>query len=186
MVFNTDEIVKRALDSDTNVPGTCQLWTRTIIGVDSAGDQDGDGDADAVDGWKSEPVRFRHRGDRKVPAGMPAFFEGGSNGFGHRCIGLGKKHGWKLRSTDMSGSSYSPGHVGTCTIEDIERSMGLTYVGWSETMSGVVIPKAPPPTIGEKLEHALDDVQAAKSRKGTRRRAVIDRVKKLLRSLRKR
>lgn len=184
MVYDRDEIVKRALASKTNVVGTCQLWTRTVIGVDSAGDQDGDGDADAVDGWKSEPRRARHVGDRTVPKGYPVAFGGGSNGFGHRAISLG---GGKIRSTDMSddGSTWHAGNVGTTTIAQIEQSMGVSYLGWSETMSGVKIPNPPPPTRGEKVDHALDDLDDAKAKKNTVRRRLIDRARALLRKIKK-
>lgn len=186
MVYDSDEIVKRALDSKTNVPGTCQYWTRTIIGVDSAGDQDGDGDADAVDGWKSEPLKHRHSvnaQDYSPPKkGRPVAFSGGSSGYGHRAIAIG--HGL-IRSTDMSddGKSWQPGNVGTTTIEDIERCMGVNYLGWSDTMSGVLIPDPPPPTRGEKVDHALKDLNNAKSKKGSRRRELIERAKRILRKI---
>jgi hypothetical protein len=184
MVYDRDEIVKRALESKTNVPGTCQLWTRTIIGVDSAGDQDGDGDADAVDGWKSEPYSAKHADDRSVPKGYPVAFRGGSNGYGHRAISLG--HGL-IRSTDMSddGSSYQAGNVGTSTIAKIEAAMGIQYLGWSETMSGVKIPDPPPPTRGENVDHAIEDLKDAKSKKDTPRRRLIDRALELLRRIKK-
>lgn len=137
MIFDREEAARRAEAATTNTPGTCQLWTRTIFGADSAGDRDGDGDADAVDGWKSEPLPARHA-DRNPPRGVAGAFSGGSKGFGHRVVTLG---GGKLRSTDMGDDGrYRPGHVGTVTIEQVERAMGVKWLGWSETITGQPIP----------------------------------------------
>lgn len=143
MVYNRTTAAARAMKSTTNEPGMCQKWTRQIFGAPSVGDVDRDGDADAVDGWKSETQV--HPGDRNPPIGVPVAFSGGRHGNGHRAISLG---GGRLRSTDMDGSRFSKGHVGTTTIADCERVMGVKYLGWSPTISGILIPKAastPPP-----------------------------------------
>jgi hypothetical protein len=143
MVRSAEEAAKLAENTFNNKPGTCQLWTRTMLDAPSAGDRDGDGDADAVDGWKSEPTSAKHK-DRNPPRGMPVAFSGGSRGFGHRAISLGDG---KIRSTDMVGDRYVPGKVGTTTIAALERAMGITYLGWSETITGLTIPvdKPKPP-----------------------------------------
>jgi hypothetical protein len=140
MVNTREQAARNAEAARTNVPGTCQLWTRTQFGAPSAGDQDRDGDADAVDGWKSEPISARHT-DRNPPRGVPVAFSGGSRGFGHRAVSLG---GGKIRSTDMTASGYKAGVVGTTSIAQIERSMGVKYTGWSETITGLTIPNPPP------------------------------------------
>lgn len=134
MVFSRETAAKNAEKKTTNVPGTCQLVTRNYYGAPSAGDRDHDGDADAVDGWKSETKQ--HPGDRKPPRGTPVAFGGGSKGFGHRAISLGGI----IRSTDMFDGHYAAGRVGNATIEQIERSMGVRYLGWSETITGIKIP----------------------------------------------
>ena len=136
MVATRSEAAKRAEAATHNVPGTCQLWTRTQYLAPSAGDQDRDGDADAVDGWQSEPASARHPGDRNPPRGVPVAFSGGSRGYGHRAISLGEG---KIRSTDMTATGYKAGTVGTTTIAQIERSMGVSYLGWSETITGLAI-----------------------------------------------
>lgn len=139
--MNTREQAALNAEASTfNTPGTCQLWTRTQFGAPSAGDQDRDGDADAVDGWRSEPVTARHS-DRNPPRGVPVAFSGGSRGYGHRAISLG---GGKIRSTDMTATGYRAGVVGTTTIAQIERSMGVKYLGWSETITGTPIPNPQP------------------------------------------
>lgn len=142
MVRNREEAALAAERSQTNVVGTCQLWTRTQFNAPSAGDRDRDGDADAVDGWLSEPAEAKHYGDRNGPRGTPVAFKGGSRGFGHRAVNLGNG---KVRSTDMSddGLRYQPGNVGTTTAANIERAMGVKLLGWSSTITGIPIPLPP-------------------------------------------
>lgn len=141
-----------------NEPGTCQYNVRTWFLAPSAGDRDKDGDADAVDGWLSEPKSARHFGDRNPPPGKPLAFKGGRNGFGHRALSDVNS----VISTDMLDNRYSAGHTSKVTgisvsdaIAKIERSMGVTYVGWSDTIDGYPIPKeaeVPSPT-GPTIDH---------------------------------
>lgn len=184
MVNTREQAARNAEASKTNTPGTCQLWTRTQFGANSAGDVDRDGDNDAVDGWKSEPAWERHPGDRNPPLGVPVAFSGGSSGFGHRAISLGGI----IRSTDMSNGHYTKGVVGNATIAEIERSMGVTYLGWSETISGVKIPSEPPPapkpkprTRGLRVKAALTRLRAArKTAKGARLAKINAAIKALM------
>jgi len=194
MVQNREQAAQSAEKSSTNVPGTCQLWTRNRYLAPSAGDRDGDGDADAVDGWKSEPVSARHT-DRNPPRGVPVAFSGGSHGFGHRAISLG---GGKIRSTDMSddGLRYQPGNVGTTTIANIERQMNQKYTGWSETITGLRIPLAPTkkpdakpapapkpkvPTRVSKARDLLEKAMINANRKGRKKRVAA--IKAALKAL---
>lgn len=147
MVRSSKEAMAAALKQTSNEPGTCQLTVRNWFGAPSAGDRDRDGDADAVDGWLSEPARFRHPGDRNPPPGKPLAFSGGSRGFGHRALSLPNG----VRSTDMWNNRYKSGITSTVTggvanaIATIERSMGVKYLGWSETITGLMIPNDPEP-----------------------------------------
>lgn len=136
--YDRAQAVKRALASKANVPNTCQLWTRTMFGAPSAGDYDGDGASDAEDGWKSEPAKYQHPGDRHPPAGVPVSYGGGSSDNGHRAISLG---GGMIRSTDAGGW----GKVATVPLDWPERAWGLKYLGWSETCDGWLIPVPAPP-----------------------------------------
>lgn len=166
MVRSASEAVAAATKQKTNTPGTCQLVTRSWYASASVGDVDKDGDADAVDGWKSEPKKYQHPGDRNAPLGAPVAFSGGSKGYGHRAISLGNG---KLRSTDMSNGKYAAGKVGVATIEQVEKAMGVTYLGWSESIGGTPIPglvRAPapkPPKVktsrGVHVDHALADMK---------------------------
>lgn len=137
MTRTANEAVKAALSDKTNIPGTCQLATRTWLGAPSVGDYDGDGDADAVDGWKREPAGAKHT-DRKPPRGAPVAWSGGRNGYGHRALSLGPNSAgiYFIRTTDGGGS----GKVATVPLSWVEQTWGLTYLGWSETMSGQTIP----------------------------------------------
>lgn len=130
-----------------NVVGMCQKVTREWFNAPSAGDQDKDGDADAVDGWLSEPKSARHT-DRNPPVGVPLAFKGGSKGHGHRCMtdGIGS-----IRSIDMLNNRYKAGYTSSVkgrtmseAIGIIERSMGIQYLGWSETIDGQKIPADAP------------------------------------------
>lgn len=140
-----------ATGTRVNREGFCQQVTRGYYLAPSAGDVDGDGDADAYDGWLSEPKATRHAGDRNPPAGYPVSFKGGSKGHGHRAISLG---GGRIRSTDFDGlrKVYRAGVLGNGTIAEVEAAMGVTYLGWSETIDGVSIPKDAPPKPAAKPE----------------------------------
>lgn len=146
------QAIDRAKGQTRNEPGTCQYNVRTWFNAPSAGDRDGDRDADANDGWLAEPKSARHF-DRNPPKGRPLYFKGGSHGFGHRALSAVRS----LFSTDMYNNRYRAGYTsrvtGTSTsdaIAKIERSMGVTYVGWSDTIDGYPIPKEAPVLVRPK------------------------------------
>lgn len=145
-MYNREEIAARARAAvgRPNAVGTCQAWTRGITGHPAVGDVDGDGDADAVDGWKSEPLSARHA-DTNAPAGVPGAWSGGSKGFGHRAVSLGNG---KWASTDAPVK----GRIGIVDTDWFRKNWGMTWLGWSETMSGEYIPEAPPKIQYSKLE----------------------------------
>lgn len=129
-----------------NVPGYCQKVVRGWFNAPSVGDRDGDKDADARDGWLSEPRSARHF-DRNPPKGRPLYFKGGRNGYGHRALSAARS----VFSTDMYNNRYRAGYTSRVTgtsisdaISKIERAMGVEYVGWSDTISGFPIPPEAP------------------------------------------
>lgn len=178
MVNSATQAVKNANATKTNRPGMCQQQTRTWLGGGSAGDVDSDGDADAVDGWKSEPPRARHT-DKRPAVGAPVAWSGGSGGFGHRALCVGYSGGKaQIRSTDAGGR----GVVATKDIDWFEQHWGLHYLGWSETISGQSIPelkiqaparpsapKPKPKTRGKAVDAALKSLSTAKAKKGSPR-----------------
>lgn len=173
------EAVAKAKSISSNVPGTCQLWVRNLFLAPSAGDQDGDGDADAVDGWKSEPANARHY-DKNPPLGAPLAWAGGRNGYGHRAIHIG---GGNIRHTDAGGS----GRVGTTDIDWVQRNWGLIYLGWSETITGQKIdfPEPPKPTRGYRVDLALRKLRKAltEAERGTARYRYLERAIRVLQKI---
>ena len=177
------QAVAIALLTKTNVPGYCQLVTRTWLDAPSAGDVDGDGAADAEDGWKREPLSAR-RYDKKPPAGYPVSWLGGSNDNGHRALSLGPINGiYYVRSTDAGGR----GIVASVPLDWVEENWGLSYAGWSTTMNGVPIPKDKF-TRGWRVDAALKKLVRAERRatEGKPRDTKLDRAISILKSIPKR
>lgn len=180
MVLNREEAAQVAEKKSINIPGTCQLVTRGYFGAPSVGDFDGDGAADAEDGWKSEPISARHS-DRNPPRGTPVAFTGGRNDFGHRAISIGGSA--PIRSTDFNGSTrrYHAGVIGNGTISEVAAAIGVTYVGWSDTIDGVKIPLPPvagPLTRGANVDKALKSLARAerKAKDGTNRDTLLKKA----------
>jgi hypothetical protein len=146
MTINTSkQAIEKASAQKTNRVGTCQFNVHEWFDAPSVGDQDHDGDADAVDGWESEPKAYRITGTRNPNVvGVPVAFGGGSRGFGHRALLMNPG---AIRSTDMLDNRYSPGHTSTVraattseALSIIENAMGVHYLGASKTISGILIP----------------------------------------------
>jgi len=177
-----------AMASTTNEPGECQQWTREKFNAPSVGDYDGDGRADAEDGWKSEPAEYRHPGDRNPPAGVPVTYSGGSHDDWHRAISAGNG---KIRSTDAGGS----GHVATVDLDWPEIHWGLTYVGWSESIDGHPIPHDAPeaaakaPAKGKRPEDvrkALHSIRAQEQHAGPKQTKRLETAEHALKQINKR
>ena len=178
MVRNREEAAQAAEATTENIPGYCQYHTRLWFDVESVGDVDKDGASDAEDGWKSEPASAKHS-DRNPPRGTPVTYLGGSKDNGHRAMSLG---GGKIRTTDGAGS----GRVATVDLAWPEREWGVRYVGWSDTMNGVLIPAAPEEeTRGKKVDEALDALAVAEKRAkdGTERDTLIKRAIRILKKI---
>jgi hypothetical protein len=182
--------IERARKKKTNVPGSCQKTVRDYFDAPSAGDQDRDKDFDANDGWQSEPLSARHL-DRNPPAGYPGYFKNrDGNGFGHRTLSL---PGGRQRSTDFNGKTkkWDKGKMGTGTIEEIEKAMGLVWVGWSTTISGHPIPSAkddePTPqsstAVGERVNKAVKLLQEEVADKNGRNKRLVNNALKILQSI---
>ena len=171
---NREQAVEAALADKLKTPRYCQLVTRTWYDAPSAGDVDGDGAADAEDGWKREPLSAR-RYDRNPPRGVPVTWLGGSQDNGHRAISLGNG---MIRSTDAAGT----GRIGTVPLEWVEKNWGMAYAGWSTTMNGYDIPMPPeknpkpkskpkPPTLVEKARKRLVEALELARKKNNKKRA---------------
>lgn len=164
------QAVENALARTRNIVNTCQIVTRGYYGAPSVGDFDGDGASDAEDGWKAEPLKGRHPGDRHVPLGFPVSWGGGTSDHGHRAITVGwddKRNEPLIRSTD----SPSPGVTSTVPLSWIEENWHLSYLGWSETISGILIPKPEKPVtrVTEARQLLRQAKDLAKEKEQTRR-----------------
>lgn len=179
MVNTPLEAVKAARAQHTNIVGTCQATVRTWLDAPSAGDFDGDGAADAEDGWKTEPISARHF-DEKGSPGHPAAFLGGSHDNGHRALFV---EPFILRSTDFDSATkrYSPGVVGEGTVREVAQAMGVLYAGWSDTIDGEVIP-AQPMTRGWRVDAAIIKIRRARNhaKNGSARKAALQKTLDLL------
>lgn len=126
------EAIAAANAQRTNSPGMCQRNTWSLYQSHAVGDVDHDGDADAVDGWRSEPASARHTG-RRPKIGAPCAWAGGSGGFGHRAICVAYKDGVPMiRSTDAGGR----GVMATKPLSWFEENWHLRWLGSSDTISG--------------------------------------------------
>lgn len=109
--------------------GWCQKFTNEIFQTGSVGDWDGDGDADAVDGWNKAKAHGNVVPASKIsklstiPAGVMLYWSGGSRGYGHAAVGVG---GGKMVSTDLP----TTGRVGKVAISMAHDRWGLTFLGY--------------------------------------------------------
>jgi hypothetical protein len=165
-IRNREEAARAAEATHFNHVGWCQMVVHDYYLAPSVGDFDGDGAADAEDGWKSEPDKYKHF-DHHPPRGVPVSFLGGSHDNGHRAISLGNG---VIRSTDFSSisRSYAPGMVGNGSLDQVAHAMGVTYAGWSESIDGIYIPLPPdqhpkptPKTRGFRIKGAIIKLRAA-------------------------
>lgn len=119
----------RAQKGQAKYRGMCQAFCVLTAGTGAKGDFDGDGDADAVDGWRKARAEGRvvHARDIKssldIPAGTIAYWSGGSKGYGHAAITSG--HG-QVVSTDAP--RY--GVIGEVNIGWIAANWGMTFLGY--------------------------------------------------------
>ena len=125
--------------------GQCMQRTRELFGAPAIGDYDGDGDADAEDGWKF--AKFKHPFDGNysaVPRGVPFWWSGGSNDNGHVAPTEG---GGRCMSTDIVRTGY----YDDVPLALIAQKWGLRPLGWTEDIDGVRVwtPPALPPASKE-------------------------------------
>ena len=130
MVVDAERAARNAEQDYSNEPGYCLQQTRIWCDIDSK-------DNDAATAWRN--TNNRHPGDRsEIPRGAAVYWTGGSKGFGHIALSLGKG---KVRSTDAAGS----GKVATRDLGWFDAHWpSLTYAGWAWDINEVTIPHEKP------------------------------------------
>jgi hypothetical protein len=118
------QTVAAAEASTRNVPGHCLGWSREQADIPSRY-------TDAATAW--EHAHGRRPGDRNPPRGAAVYWTGGSDGYGHVAISLGRG---LVRSSDAGGA----GVVATVPLRRLTQEWDLTYVGWADSINGYTIP----------------------------------------------
>lgn len=99
--------------------GQCLKWVRLCFGV-------GAKYSTALKAWQN--AAHKHT-DPNPPANVPVFFAPSRNGYGHVAYSLGNR---RVRTTN-SGT----GTIYNTTIDNIVKSWGQAYLGWTEDLNGV-------------------------------------------------
>lgn len=131
--------------------GQCMMRTRELYDAPAIGDYDEDGSADAEDGWKAAKLKHPFNGDyNSVPRGVPFWWSGGSNDNGHVAPTEGAG---RCMSTDILRTGY----YDDVPLALIAQKWGLTPLGWTEDIDGVIAwtPPTLPPASKETPDMAL-------------------------------
>lgn len=158
--------------------GLCMRNARTAYGLPAVGDVDRDGDADAVDGFRSSRLRESFAVGRRRRGGF-LYWGGGRNGYGHVAIPTGDGLCWS------PGTPARPGRWHKVSPDEITRGWGLEPLGWAADLGGVTVWIAPEPaydpTRGPNVDAAIEALQRARTNPRRMRiiRAALDGLKSL-------
>jgi hypothetical protein len=131
MVYNASRTAKNAEADNYNDVGYCLQQSRMWAGIPPRY-------PDAATAWRNVDAGAKVR-NRRPPRGAAVYWTGGSRGYGHIAISLGKG---RVRSTDAGGA----GRVATRTIGWFDRHWpSLRYAGWSWDINEITIPHRKPP-----------------------------------------
>lgn len=129
MANTSTQTARNAEHDNFNDPGMCLQQSRTWAGIPARY-------PDASTAWRN--ANDRHF-DNNPPRGAAVYWIGGSRGFGHIAISLGRR---RIRSTDAGGS----GRVATRPLGWFARNWtSLRYAGWAWNINEVNIPHRNPP-----------------------------------------
>jgi hypothetical protein len=110
-------------DGGTEWNGLCLQFVRTCYAVDAHYPS-------AAEAWRAAEHKHRETDGDNVPRGVPFFWTGGSQGFGHVVISVGGGLCW---SNDIKVN----GGISLARIDDITRRWGLKPQGWTEDVNTV-------------------------------------------------
>ena len=120
-------------DGGTEWNGLCLVFVRSCYGVAAHFPS-------AAAAWHGAKHKHHVTDGDKVPRGVPYFWTGGSQGFGHVVISVGGGLCW---SNDIKVS----GGISLARINDITRRWGQTPQGWTEDVNTVRVWHRPKPPV---------------------------------------
>ncbi len=120
-------------DGGTEWNGLCLVFVRSCYGIAAHFPS-------AAAAWHGAERKHRQRDGDKVPRGVPYFWTGGSQGFGHVVITVGGGLCW---SNDIKVT----GGISLTRINDITRRWGQSPQGWTEDLNTVRVWRKPDPPV---------------------------------------
>jgi hypothetical protein len=114
--------------------GQCMMRNRLLVDAPAIGDYDGDGSADAEDGWKFAKRKHPTTRVNDIPGGCFVWWGGGSRDNGHVAFAPVERPGY-CWSTDIERAGY----FDLVPIGLIAAKWGLSLLGWSEDIDGVTV-----------------------------------------------
>lgn len=117
-------------DLGTEWKGLCLVFVRSCFGI-------GAHFPSAAAAWNGAESKHRETDGNRVPRGVPYFWTGGSQGFGHVVLTAG---GGKCWSNDVTVA----GGINLVHINDITRRWRQTPQGWTEDLNRVRVWRPPP------------------------------------------
>lgn len=114
--------------------GQCMMRNRLLVDAPAIGDYDGDGSADAEDGWKFAKRKHPTTRVNDIPGGCFVWWGGGSRDNGHVAFAPVERPGY-CWSTDIERAGY----FDLVPIGLIAAKWGLSLLGWSEDIDGVPV-----------------------------------------------
>lgn len=175
---NLDPYIKQGNITLTDWLGWCLAYVQSAFGTGWAG-------ATAWLGWTTL-VSFKH-GDRNYPLNVyfPMWFDGYWNGqrLGHVVIAFWNGSSLKIWSSPVSHKPYADTWT---SVEAVERSYGMKYVGWSEDVGSTRVIEWVPVTSRLQIEQAYLEVLKRVADEGGIQTYLktgwnIDRIKQALR-----
>jgi hypothetical protein len=103
----------------------CLVFVRSCYHIDPR-------DGSAAEAWNRAEFKHPVENGHHVPRGVPYFWTGGSEGFGHVVLSLGE--GWCL-----TNDFVRQGKINRARINDITARWGQNAHGWTEDVNGIKV-----------------------------------------------
>jgi len=149
-----EQAIANAAAQSVNGPvygsGQCLMRVRLAYGVTTT-------IPNAAASWAASTHKHPTTDPASIPRGVPIYWTGGSHGYGHVAIATGDGNCW---STDIRRTGY----FDLVPITEIHAKWGLTLVGWTDDVNGVVVNTTEDPMAaridGVDLSHWQSNVSA--------------------------